>query len=382
MLVSESFAPATDPAADAARHITDALISAGHDVLVFTTGPGSDSYQGARVLRTRALFSHSAILRAVGEFGPDVAQVLTPRAMGAAAMRALETAGIPMVVLDPTPLHPRVGTVLASTSSSARILAAAGIRAGVWRLGVRTDEHHPGLRSADLHDRWAKVDKPEGPLTVVGYVGPVGLPTSNHVRRLTKIAALDGVRLVVLGTGPSTANLKEAGAKIIGESNGLELARAIASFDVLVQPRKQDSNLGSVRKALSSGVPVVTFATGAARELITDQETGVLVQSGTGGIASAVARLAADTGLRQRLASNARASVSDRTWSDAVDELVGYYARRCPSPSERSGVPADLTNLDNRPGHPLVDGSGVNKRIRRVEKVDKLPGLIPQALGA
>lgn len=326
MLVSESFAPATDAAADAARHITDALISAGHEVLVFTTGPGSDSYQGARVLRTRALFSHSAIVRAVAEFRPDVAQVLTPRAMGAAAMRALETLGVAMVVLDPTPLHPRVGTVLASTGSSARILAAAGIRAGVWRLGVRTDEHHPGLRSADLHDRWARVGRPEGPLTVVGYVGPVKLPTSNSVRRLARTAALPGVRLVVLGAGPGAATLKEAGAKVIGPSNGLELARGIASLDVLVQPRKTDTQLGAVRKALASGVPVVAFATGAAAELVTDQHNGVLVQSGTGGIASAVARLVADPELRDRLAGNARESVSDRTWSDAVDELVGHYA--------------------------------------------------------
>ena len=113
---------------------------------------------------------------------------------------------------------------------------------------------------------------------------------------------------------------------MIGESNGLERARAIASFDVLVQPRKQDSNLSAVRKALSSGVPVVAFATGAARELITDQENGVLVPSGTGGIAAAVARLVADPVLRDRLAGNARTSVIGRTWSDAVDELVGYYS--------------------------------------------------------
>ena len=324
MVVSESFAPATDPAADAARHVVDALVGSGHDVLVLTTGPGSDSYRGARVLRTRALFSAAAVRRAVVEFSPDAAQVLTPRAMGAAAMRSLETLGVPMVVLDPTPLHPRLGTVLASSSSSARILAAAGIKATVWRLGVRTDEHHPGLRSADLHDRWAKVGRPEGPLTVVGYVGPVKLPTSNSVRRLAKIAALPGVRLVVLGTGPGVPALKEAGAKVVGPSNGLELARAIASFDVLVQPRKTDMQLGAVRKALASGVPVVAFATGAAAELVTDQRTGILVQPGTGGLASAVARLAGDPDLRDRLASEARASITQRTWADAVDELVGY----------------------------------------------------------
>lgn len=325
LLVSETFAPATDPGADAARHITDALLAGGHQVLVLTTGLGSDSYRGARVLRTRGLVPLGAIRRAVAEFGPDVAQVLAPRAMGAAAMRALETVAVPVVVVDPTPLHPRVGTVLTSTASGARILATAGLDARVWRPGVRTDEHHPGLRSADLHDRWAKIGKPEGPLTVVGYVGAVGLPTTKAVRRLAKVAALPGVRLVVLGSGPGAATLKEAGAKIVGPSNGLELARAIASLDVLVQPRKQDTNLSAVRKALASGVPVVAFATGAAGEVVTHDRTGLLVRPASGGLAGAVARLAADPVLRDRLAANARDSVSGRTWSDAVAELVGYY---------------------------------------------------------
>jgi phosphatidylinositol alpha 1,6-mannosyltransferase len=325
MLASESFAPATDPAADAARHIADALLVAGHDVLIFTTGPGSGSYRGARVLRARGLFPVGAIRQAAVDFAPDVAQFLAPRAVGATAMRALESVGIPMVVLNPTPLHPRIGTVLASSEAGARILSTAGIKARVWRPGVRTDEHHPGLRSDDLHDRWAKVGKPEGPLTVVGYVGHVGLPSSKAVRRLARIAALPEVRLVVLGSGPGTATLKEAGAKVVGPSNGLELARGIASFDVLVQPRKQDSNLSAVRKALASGVPVVAFETGAAAEVITHDRTGLLARSGGGGLAAAVERLVVDHDLRERLASNTRSSVADRTWVDAVEELVGIY---------------------------------------------------------
>jgi len=325
LLVTETFAPATDPSAETARHLTDAFLAGGHEVVVFTTGPGSGSYRGARVLRSRALFSVAAIRRTATEFAPEVVQVLSPRAMGATAMRTLDQMGMPVFVLDPTPLHPRVGTVLSSSASAARVLATAGVTAQVWRPGVRTDEHHAGLRSADLHDRWARG------ATVVGYVGPVGQPTSNHVRRLARIAGLPGVRLVVHGSGPGTATLKEAGAKIVRESNGLEQARAIASFDLLVQPRKRDTSLHAVRKALASGVPVVAFATGAVREVVIDQQNGVLVRSGTGGIAAAVARLVADEALRSRLASSARASVSDRTWADAVDELLGYYTRAAPA---------------------------------------------------
>jgi phosphatidylinositol alpha 1,6-mannosyltransferase len=327
MLITETFAPASDPGAEAARHITDALIGAGQEVMVFTTGPGSDTYRGARVERTRTLFSVSSVRRAAAGFSPDIAQFLTPRAMGAAAMRALDGTGIPMVVLDPTPLHPRTGTVLASSAAGARVLSTTGIKARVWRAGVRTDEHHPGLRSGALHDRWAKAATPIGPLTVVGYVGPVGQPTTKMVRRLARIAALPGVRLVVLGCGPGNPVLKQAGAKIVGEASGLELARAIASFDLLVQPRKQDTSLSAVRKALASNVPVVAFQTGAAAEVVTDGKTGLLVgkTSGSGGLIAAVARLAADEALRARLAAQGRDSVSERTWTDAIHELVGIY---------------------------------------------------------
>jgi phosphatidylinositol alpha 1,6-mannosyltransferase len=327
MLVTETFAPAGDPGAETARHITDALLAAGHQVLVLTTGPGSSSYRGIRVERTRTLFSLATVRRMAAEFGPDVAQFLGPRAMGAAAMRALEATGVPVVVLDPTPLHPRIGTVLASTEASARVLSTAGITAQVWRAGVRTDEHHPGLRSDALHDRWAKVGTPAGPLTVVGYVGPVGQPTTKAVRRLAKVAALPGVRLVVLGSGAGTVTLKDAGAKIIGETNGLEHARVIASLDVLVQPRKQDSRLSAVRKALASNVPVIAFATGAAAEVVHDGTTGLLVQKtkGPGGLLDAVSRLAADTDLRARLGAGARDTVAARTWEDAVAELVEIY---------------------------------------------------------
>ena len=153
LLVAETFAPATDPVADAARHVTDALVAAGHDVLVVTSGPGQCSYRGARVLRTRALLPVAGVRGAAEAFGPDAAWFLAPRAMGAAVMRALEPSGVPTVVVDPTPLHPRSGRVLSTSRSGARVLAAAGIKAGVWEPGVRTDEHHPGLRSADLHDR-------------------------------------------------------------------------------------------------------------------------------------------------------------------------------------------------------------------------------------
>lgn len=330
VLVTDTFAPAADAVAESSRHIADALIGAGHEVLILTTSPGSETYRGARVERARSLFSVTSLRRSTARFAPDIVQFIAPRALGAAAMRALEHTGVPMVVLDPTPLHPRIGHVLASSQAGARVLGTAGVPARVWRPGVRTDEHHPGLRSAELHERWSRARDSDDQRLVAGYVGPVGLPTTRVTRRLAEVAALDGVRLVVVGSGPGTTHLKSAGAKVVGEAVGLELARAIASFDVLVQPRKHETSLTTVRKALASGVPVVAFESAAAAEVVAADVNGVLVGPAAGprGLADAVAALASDPDQVADLASRARASVSDRTWADAVEELIAYYEPR------------------------------------------------------
>jgi glycosyltransferase involved in cell wall biosynthesis len=232
-----------------------------------------------------------------------------------------------MFILDPTPLHPRVGTVLASSQAGARVLGTAGVPALVWTPGIHADEYHPRLRSGELHDAWARVSSPGGPLTVVGYAGPVGAATTKAVRRLVLVAALEGVRLVVLGSGPGTPTLKQAGARIVGESSGLEQARGIASLDILVQPRKHESGLTVVRKALASGVPVVAFDTAATAEIVTSGHNGVLVPPGRGraGLRDAVAELVADSYLRSNLSAQARDSVIGRSWADAASELVDIY---------------------------------------------------------
>jgi glycosyltransferase involved in cell wall biosynthesis len=324
VLVCESFAPAADPAADTARQVCDALLTDGHDVLVLTAAPGKASYRNAQVLRARRVPPLPTLRAQVSGFAPDVVQVLHPRALGAAVMRALQDEGVNVVALDPSPLSPRVGTVLASSHGAARLLAMVGTTARVWVPGVRTDEHHPGLRSDQLHDAWAR----GGSDTVVGYAGPVGAASTKHVRRLARIAGLDGVRLVVLGCGPGTAALKQAGARIVGECGGLELARGLASLDLFVQPRKSDLHLGVVRKALASGVPVVAFDTTGTREVVRDGHNGVLVAPGQGraALSDAVERLAGDPARRAALAVRARDSVAGRTWADAVAELVDIYA--------------------------------------------------------
>ena len=123
---------------------------------------------------------------------------------------------------------------------------------------------------------------------------------------------------------------------MIPHANGLERGRCLASFDVLLQPRKREVYAPAVHESLASGVPVVAYESGSAADVVRHEHNGLLVDTDRGGrgFGRAVARLAASPDLRFTLAAAARSSVADRTWDDAVAELLDVHypaATRRPS---------------------------------------------------
>ena len=305
-LVTEQFTPSTSPAAHVTRETVARLTDGGHDVVVFANGRGQASFRGARLFWASRMTPVSAIREALALSRPDVCHLVDPHRLGMKVAEAAERLGVPTVVL-----HPRA-----------------------WRPGVDPADHHPGLRDQVLHDRWARVHSPDGGLLVAGYVGP--LDRTKVVNRLSVVAKLPGVRLVALGDGPGADGLRAAGAKVIPHANGLERGRCLASFDVLLQPRKREVYAPAVHESLASGVPVVAYESGSAADVVRHEHNGLLVDTDRGGrgFARAVARLAASPDLRFTLAAAARSSVADRTWDDAVAELLDVHypaATRRPS---------------------------------------------------
>jgi glycosyltransferase involved in cell wall biosynthesis len=296
-LVTEQFAPSTHPTAQVARQVVSRLTDGGHDVVVLAGGRGQASFGGARVFWASRMTPVSAIREALRLSGPDVCHLIDPHRLGIKVAEAADKLGIPTVVLDPR----------------------------TWKPAVDLADHHPGLRDEDLHARWARVHSPDGGRLVAGYVGP--LERTKVINRLSVVAKLPGVRLVALGDGPGAEGLRAAGAKVIPAGNDLERARCLASFDVLLQPRKKEVYAPSVHEALASGVPVVAYANGAVADTVQHEHNGLLVDTERGGkaFARAVARLAASPDLRLMMAAQTRTSVSDRTWDDAVAELLDTH---------------------------------------------------------
>lgn len=317
-LATESFAPRVDEVADTAHHLLDGLLAQGHQLLVLTTGPGTTSYRGVPVVRSR-LVPRPSIGSALDTLAPDLVIAVAPRLLGGVAVRHAHRQGTPTLTIDPPAVHVRGDRTLATANSVRAQLEAGGVHAQLWSPGVDLDEHHPGLRDVGLRAAWAKGDR-----LVVGHVGEVG--KEKVIDRLARISMMREVRLVVFGDGPGAAELRSAGAKVTGAVSGLELARGIASLDVLVQPRKKERAVPGVRRALASGVPVVGFDAGGTRDVVLHNHNGLLADPARNrDLRQAIRLLVDDPELLQRLAGRARDSVADRPWQLAVTELTDQH---------------------------------------------------------
>ena len=309
-LVTEQFAPSTEPAAHVTREVLSRLIERGHDVMVFATGRGQANFGGARLFWASRMTPVSAIREALTLSHPDVCHLIDPHRLGIKVAEAADRLGVPTVVLDPRR----------------------------WTPGVDLADHHPGLRDAELHDRWARVNSLDGNRLVAGYVG--ALDRTKVINRLEATARLPGVRLVVVGDGRGAEMLRTAGAKVLPHVTGLERARCLASFDVLLQPRKKEIYAPTVHEALASGVPVIAYDGGTASDVVRHEHNGLLVDTrrGVKTFAGTVARLAENRELLSALTGLARGSVEHRTWDDAVDELLDvHYASAVGRPSAAIG---------------------------------------------
>lgn len=346
-LVTESFAPRGDDLADSCRHVVDGLLAAGHEVLVVAPAPGQARYRGVRVVRARRLVPVGAMLRLLESFAPDLVHLgchAAPGVLGTLALRAAGRLDVPAVVvthrtLDATStrwwdarwserVRPGATYAVGTCPSSTRELVARGVPAGHWSPGTAHHEFHPGLRDPELHAHWSRWPGSKRPGRLV--VGHLGATEKEKVRRrLVDLAGLEGVAVVVLGGGTGAQSLRHHGVRVMVDLGGLELARAVASLDVLVQPRQRESAVGGVRRALASGVPVVAWDRAGAADVVTHEVDGLLVDlTGPTALMGAVERLARDRGLLARLAAGAQDGTLEGTtrgWAESVTELVDVH---------------------------------------------------------
>ncbi len=144
---------------------------------------------------------------------------------------------------------------------------------------------------------------------------------------------LPAAQMVVVGGGAQETQLrnqiKRMGAQeyihLIGEQS--DALNWMARFDVLVLPSLHEALPYVILEAASLQKPVVASDTGGSRELVRDEETGILFPAGdVQQLADAVVRLGKNPEWGKRLGKNLQATLSrDYSLSRMVRETQDLY---------------------------------------------------------
>jgi glycosyltransferase involved in cell wall biosynthesis len=363
--VTETWPPEVNGVALTVRSMRDGLESLGRDVALFrprqpTDGAGSGGpgetllpslpmprYPGLRF----GLPAPRALAAAWRRAPPDAIYVATEGPLGWSALRAARALGIPAAsgfhtrfdaymrdygaaFLGPAALawmrrfHNRAQATLVPTRELQEWLASAGFR-NVVPLARAVDamRFSPTRRDPALRAAWGVAE--HAPVAIhVGRIAAeknLGLAV-RAFRRLQVEQPL--ARFVLVGDGPERERLARANPDFVfaGVQRGADLARHFASADLFLFPSLSDTFGNVTLEAMASGVPVVAFRYGAAREHLGDGVHGATpAPRDEAGFIEASLRIGTDPEMRARMARAAPAAVArlhpHRVASD-LDELL------------------------------------------------------------
>jgi len=298
---------------------------------------------------------------------PKVSELFSPFAFAASVMRTVRRARLEVDVVDGQFLFPdgvaavmvaralRRPVVLTARGSDVNLIAHEAV-AGRWiRWAVRRADALVAV-SRELADeletiahrdvtligngvdrtRFAPAQdrgRLRAELGLTGFtVVSVGnlVPLKGHDLVIDAVASLDDVSLVIVGDGPSRADLVQKVA-----SSGLgERVRFLSSLpqerladyyraaDVLVLASSHEGLPNVVLESLACGTPVVATATGGAREILCGTRAGILCERNAPSIARAIESLRTAMPERALVAS----AVERFDWNVCADRLHGLLA--------------------------------------------------------
>jgi len=190
-------------------------------------------------------------------------------------------------------------------------------------------------------------NQPDPAAFTVGFVGTLK-PWHGVEVLLAAFAGLrarvPGARLLVVGTGPEEARLRAEAARLgvgaavtfTGAVPPEQVPALLARMDVAVAPYPVLETFYfsplKVYEYMAAGVPVVVSRVGQLAELIEDGRSGLLCPPGdAGALMGALARLADDAVLRERLAAAGRETIlKAHTWEWVAARIVELAGRAAP----------------------------------------------------
>ena len=308
----------------------------------FTLLPGFNPSRNANAI-AKAVLPLARQLHDEAPFDLVDAQFFWPD--GPAAMQVAQALGIPYSIKArggdihhwTTVPGCREQIIDAAQHAAGLLAVSEAIKADIVALGVDPAKiivHRTGIdRSlfqvaseprADLRQR---IDLPtDGALLVT--VGAI-IPRKGQVFAIEALAQIPGTRLAIIGDGPDLSMLRQLArdqavadrVHFLGSLPHSDIARHVQAADICVLPSESEGIANAWIEALACGTPLVITDAGGAREVITGDIGGRIIERKAGAIAKAVRDLLRNPPERDDVA----AVVVDYSWERNGKALVAYW---------------------------------------------------------
>ena len=369
-IVTETYPPEINGVALTVQGFVDNLARMGHAVLLarprqeagdapardgvrelLLRGAGLPRYPGLRF----GLPARARLEREWRQWGAQAVYVATEGPLGASAVRAARALGLPcatgfhtrfddfaahyglglftpMVFAWMRRFHNRAGATLVPTRELKEFLDRSGFRnVRLLPRGVDTGLFAPSRRDPALRPAWGLRDDQ----LAVLYLGRIA-PEKNLQLAVRAYRAIQqrvpDARFVWVGDGPALDGLRRQHPDFhyCGMRRDAELAAHFASADLFLFPSLTETFGNVTLEAMASGVPLVAFDYGAAREHVRDGVHGRVVRSGDDdAFVAAAVQLAGDPAQREALRAAgiaAMAGLSPQRVAEALARLLATLA--------------------------------------------------------
>jgi glycosyltransferase involved in cell wall biosynthesis len=307
--------------------------------------PGRSEYRFPLALPAR-------VRRDLAEFAPNVVHIASPDIVGHRAVswaRRIRLAAVASVhtrfdtycayygiqFLEPVAraimrrLYRRCEVVMAPAESTAAILRAQRMNRdiAIWSRGIDREQFNPGRRDMD----WRRAQGIGDDEMAVAFLGRIvmekGLDVFADAVHAFPESGLKH-RVLVIGEGPARPWFEQQlpRAIFLGQVTGNDLARALASADVLFNPSITEAFGNVTLEAMACGLPVVAAESSGTTNLVRDGVTGTLCDpSDIGEFAQALEAYVRDPGLRRRHGEAGLAVARTMDWDTINAAVIRAY---------------------------------------------------------
>ncbi|QJB68508.1 glycosyltransferase family 4 protein [Parasphingorhabdus halotolerans] len=231
----------------------------------------------------------------------------------------------PLMVAWIRKLYRRCDALIAPSESFAQVLREQRMNfdIGIWTRGVERDIFSPDRRDMEWRRSIGLADDEPAIAFLGRLVMEKGLDVfADTIDQLKRQKVRHEV--IVIGEGPAGDWFRSRmpNAKFVGFQSGKDLARAMASSDMLFNPSVTETFGNVTLEAMACGKPVVAARATGSASIVKDGVTGYLVEPGSiTGFADRLQNYCNDPGLRKKHGNAALAESNKYDW-DTINQVV------------------------------------------------------------